>query len=232
MPASSAPVWVSLWPWATSTLQPSARLCARPYQRLPQPLVLVPPIQLVLQASDKQNATLQAQLPLPLNDQHPDYAAFTVANYLFGGGGDSRLWRRIREKEGLSYDVRSVVDWSSYELNSPWVITAIFAPQNRAKVEAAWREELSHSLKEGFTAAELEGARQGLLNARRLGRAQDTTVAAQLVSNLHLNRSFQVSQKVDETIASLTLQDVNTAWRAHVNPDRLAVAWGGDFPTP
>ncbi len=202
------------------------------YQRLPQPLVAVPPLRLLLPVPDKQNAALQAQLPLPLNDAHPDYAAFMVANYIFGGGGNSRLWQRIREKEGLSYDVRSFVQWSPVDLNSLWVSTAIFAPQNQPRVEAAWREELLRSLKDGYTAAELEDARQGLLAARRLGRAQDATVAAQLVSNLHLNRTFQLSQNVDEAIARVTLQAVNTAWRTHLNPDRLAVAWGGDFKTP
>ncbi len=202
------------------------------YQRLPQPLVAVPPVRLLISAPDKQNATLQAQQPLPLNDSHPDYAAFMVANYIFGGGGNSRLWQRIREKEGLSYDVRSLVDWNPIDLHSTWTSTAVFAPQNQPKVEAAWLDELQRSLKDGFTAAELEDARQGLLNARRLSRAQDATVAAQLVSNLHLNRQFQVSQKVDESISRVTLQAVNAAWRAYVVPDRLAVAWGGDFKTP
>ena len=202
------------------------------YRRLPQPLVLPAPVRLTLPTPDKQNATLLVQLPLPLSDQHPDYAAFTLANYIFGGGGDSRLWRRIREQAGLSYDVRSSVDWSSVDLNSGWSSSAIFAPQNQPKVEAAWREELQRSVQEGFTAAELQSARQGLLNFRRLGRAQDAGVVAQLAGNLHLGRSFAVSQAVDDTIASLTLEQVNAAWRAHITPERLAVAWAGDFKAP
>ncbi len=202
------------------------------YRRLPQPLVVPPPLRLVLKTPDKQNATLQAQLALPMSDQHPDYAAFTLANYLFGGGGDSRLWRRIREQAGLSYDVRSYVEWSPVDLNSAWVTSAIFAPQNQPKVEAAWREELLRSLQEGFTAAELQSARQGLLNFRRLSRAQDANVAAQLASNLHLNRSFVVSQAVDDAISSLSLEQVNAVWRAHVKPDSLVVAWAGDFKAP
>ncbi len=202
------------------------------YRRLPQPLVQVPPVRLVLQTPDKQNATLLAQLPVPLNDQHPDYAAFMLANYIFGGGGDSRLWNRIREQQGLSYDVRASVDWSTVDLNSGWSNSAIFAPQNQAKVETAWREELLRSVKDGFTTAELESARQGVLNFRRLSRAQDANLAAQLVSQLNLNRNFSVSQQVDDAITGLTLQQVNAAWRAHVKPDRLAVAWAGDFKAP
>ena len=202
------------------------------YRRLSQPLVVPPPVRLVLATPDKQNATLLAQLPLPLNDQHPAYAAFSLANYIFGGGGDSRLWRRIREKEGLSYDVRSLVDWSSHELNSTWSASAIFAPQNQPKVEAAWRDELVRSVRDGFTTEELQAARQGLLNARRLSRAQDATVAAQLANNLQLNRHFDVSQKVDDAIGSLTLEEVNAAWRTFIKPELISIAWAGDFKAP
>ncbi len=211
---------------------PPAAPDAATYRRLPQPLVLPAPVRLVLQTPDKQNATLLAQLPVPLSDQHPDYAAFTLANYIFGGGGDSRLWQRIREREGLSYDVRSAVDWNPVDLNSGWTLSAIFAPQNQPKVEAAWRAELLRSVTDGFTAAELESARQGLLNFRHLSRAQDANLAAQLANNLHLSRSFSVSQEVDDAIASLTLAQVNAAWRAYIKPDKLAVAWAGDFKAP
>ena len=38
-----------------------------------------------------------------------------MANYLLGGGGNSRLWKRIRETRGLSYDVRSGIGWNSFE---------------------------------------------------------------------------------------------------------------------
>ena len=202
------------------------------YQRLPQPLLQPPPLRLLLATPDKQNATLLAQLALPLSDQHPAYAAFTLANTIFGGGGDSRLWQRLREREGLSYDVRSAVDWSPIDQHSTWSSSAIFAPQNQPRVEAAWHEELLRSIKDGFTAAELESARRGLLNSRRLRRAQDANVAAQLASNLHLKRSFGLSQQVDDAIASLTLEEVNAAWRAHIKPERLVVAWAGDFKAP
>ena len=47
---------------------------------------------------------------------------------------------------------------SAIEPNSSWNVSAIFAPQNQPKVEAALREELALSIKEGFTP---EGTRRG-----------------------------------------------------------------------
>jgi len=202
---------------------------AQPYVRVKRPLVAVPPERLMLQAPDKQNAGLLAILRVPLNDTHPDYPAFMLANHIFGAGGSSRLWKRIRETEGLSYDVRSFVQWNNFEPNSAWLSSAIFAPQNQPRVEAAWRAELERSVRDGFTQAEIDEAKASLLNFRRLSRAQDAVVAGSAALNLHLGRSFAISQQVDDRLAAATLEQVNAVWRRYVDPAKVALAWGGDF---
>ena len=199
------------------------------YVRVPQPLVAAPPQRFVEGTPDKANAQFKAQMPLPLTDLSPDYAALAVANFIFGQGQDSRLWQRVRQKEGLSYGVGSGIAWSNTDANSMFSISAIFAPQNHAKVEAAVMEELARSLKDGYTQAELDAARSGLLNARRLGRAQDGVVAGRLAANLLLGRRFAISQQVDDAIAALTLEQVNAAWRQYVEPQKLVLGWAGDF---
>ncbi|MBP6317293.1 MAG: insulinase family protein [Rubrivivax sp.] len=202
------------------------------YQRMPQPLVAVPPQRFVEVTPDKANASLQGMLALPISDRHPDYAALSLANYIFGLSQSSRLWMRIRETEGLSYSVYSLLRWSSTDDNTPWTVNAIFAPANQPKVEAALKEELARSLKEGFTQQELEQGRTGLLNERRLSRAQDASVTGALAQNLYLGRSFAYSQQVDDAMAKLTVEQLNAAWRKYIQPERLVLAWGGDFKPP
>jgi zinc protease len=202
---------------------------AAPYARVPQPLVMPPATRIVIATPDKQNATLRARLPLPLSDNDADYPALSMANYLLGGGGNSRLWKRIRETEGLSYDVGSNVRWSSREQNSVWQATAIFAPQNGAKVEAALKEEIARALKDGFTAQELAEGQRGLLSFRRLSRAQDTAIAAGAARNLDLGRTWEISQRVDNAIGALTLAQVNAALRKYLKPENFVFALAGDF---
>jgi zinc protease len=199
------------------------------YVRVPQALVAVPPLRFLESTPDRANANFKAQLALPLTDLSPDYAALAVANYIFGQGQDSRLWQRVRQKEGLSYGVGSGIQWSATDANSLFSMGAIFAPQNQARVEAAVLEELARSLQDGFTPAELGSARSGLLNARRLGRAQDAAVAGRLAANLLLARRFALAQQVDDAIAALTLDQVNAAWRRHIAPGQLVLGWAGDF---
>ena len=200
-----------------------------PYTRVAQPLVTVKPELLLIATPDKPNANMLVRLPFPLNDTDNDYPALMVANHLLGAGGSSRLWKRIRESQGLSYDVRSQVDWFNIDRNSMWQASAIFAPQNRAKVEAAFREELARALTDGFTAQELAEGKASLLSFRQLARAQDSGVAFTLANNLFLGRTFAIQAQVDAAIGQLTLEQVNAALRKYLATDRLVLVFAGDF---
>lgn len=202
---------------------------AAPFQRIPRPLVELPPVRIAIETPDKQNATLQARLPIPVRELDADRAALNVANFVVGSGGNSRLWKRIRETEGLSYGVYSYVAWSPIDANSEWIASAIFAPQNRAKVESAFRDELERAQKQGFSAAEIEQAKAGLLNYRRLARAQDETLAGDLLQNEYLGRDMRSAQQLDDAIAAVTADQAMAAWRKYVDPARLVLGVAGDF---
>ncbi|MEX8503857.1 MAG: M16 family metallopeptidase [Leptothrix ochracea] len=201
-----------------------------PYTRVPTPLVKVPATKLTLALPDKQSATLLVRQAVELSDADVDYPALMMANWLLGGpGGDSRLWLRIREKEGLSYDVRSQIQWSNVEPHSIWSASVSFAPQNAVRVETAFREEVARAFKDGFTAKELASGQQSLLSFRKLSRAQDGALAAAMVSQLELGRTFEQTRKVDEAIAGLSLDQVNAALRRYLHPDDFVMAWAGDL---
>jgi zinc protease len=199
---------------------------------VPFPPYAPPPARMAFRTPDKQNAVMQAILPLPLKEGDADYAALMMANYLLGNGGNSRLWLRIREKDGLSYDVRSTIGWDQYGTNSWWVASAIFAPANRARVEAAFTEEVQRALKDGFTAKELDEGKQGLLNFRTLSRAQDRNVAGAWARNLDLGRTFAFSAAVDAQLKALTLAQVNAALRKYIEPAKFVIGFAGDFKEP
>jgi zinc protease len=202
---------------------------AQAFVRAPQPWRAPAPTRQLLATPDKANANLLLDQPVAINDTHADFAALLMANHLLGGDPSSRLWMRIREKEGLSYGVYSYVGWNSFELHSRWQVSATYAPQNQPKVELALKEEVARALKDGFTQAELDAGRTSVLNQRRLGRAQDAAVVGALGSNLYLQRSFALHQQNDDRIAALTLDQVNAALRRYIDPAAWAVMWAGDF---
>lgn len=188
------------------------------------------PTRMVLRTPDKANAVFMATLPLPVGERDDDHVPLMLANHLLGGGGNSRLWLRVREKGGLSYDVGSAIQWDVHERNSWWLLNAIYAPANRQAVETAVREEIERTRRDGFTARELAEAKDGLLKLRQLSRAQDGTLALQWTRHLNLGRSFAHAADIDARIQRTTLEQVNAALRRYLDPQHLVWGVAGDFP--
>jgi zinc protease len=153
-----------------------------------------------------------------------------VADYLFGGGAglNSRLMERLRQKDGLSYGGGSSLNPGTIDRAGSFSISAIAAPQNLAKVDAAVRAELERVLKEGFSAEEIARAKSGLLQQRVQTRAQDGSLASGWNTYLYLDRTFAWSKQFEAHIAALTAAQVNAAFRKAIDPARLSIVLAGD----
>ena len=136
---------------------------------------------------------------------------------------------RARETEGLSYNVRSSLSVSAFEPNASWSIYAIYAPQNRERLERAVGEELARVLKDGFSDKEISDGITALLNYRNLARAQDDVVAGVWLDYLERGRTFAWSADMDKKISALTPDVVNAAMRKYLRPDAFSTAVAGDF---
>jgi zinc protease len=199
------------------------------YRRIESPLWAGAPARLVSRTPDKQNAVLQVRLPLPLDDSHADAPALRVANMILGQGGNSRLWVRLREKGGLSYDVGSRIDWNPREPHSVWRASAIFAPANLGAAETALREEVERALRDGFTEDEVRDARAALLRFAQLQRAQDASLAGSLASQLDLGRTMAWSAQLEEAISKVTREQAHAALKRYLKPEAFVTGIGGDF---
>jgi zinc protease len=182
----------------------------------------------------KSNAVLLARLNLPLRVTDPDYPAMLAANDILGGSTmKSRLGDRIRQKEGLSYGVRSQLhgddSLDGRDYAGSLEISAIAAPQNMAKVEAAVREELARLAEGGVTAGELQDSVNSLLAARRQSLAVDGNIAAMLDELAYFHRDIGFEQDMQARIAALTVADVNAVLRKRLHPEDLSVYVAGDF---
>ena len=179
---------------------------------------------------DKENGIYIAKMNLNLRDDDAAYPAMLVANYLFGGGAglNSRIMERIRQKEGLSYGGGSTLRVGSLDRAASFSISAIAAPQNLAKVDAALKEELARVLKEGFSAEELARAQSGLKQQAVQARSQDASVAKNWTNYQYLQRTFAWSQALEEKIGALTVAQVNETFRKMIDPSKLTVVMAGD----
>jgi zinc protease len=200
-----------------------------PYTRVPEPYRAIPAQNFDIPTPDKANAFYVSRLPLDLQDTSPEFSALYMANYLLGTSETSRLWNRVREKDGLSYNVRSNLAVSSFEPRGSWTVYAIYAPENRKRLEQAIGEELARVRKDGFTDEEIRDGIASLLNYRRLARAQDDVLASTWIDYIRRGRTFAWSAEMDKQIAALTPAAVNDSLRKYMKPEDFSTAVAGDF---
>jgi zinc protease len=201
----------------------------KPWTRVPDPLVVKKPIATKIETPDKANAYIVGVTSFPLMDTDPDYPALMLANYIVGGSADSRLWNRIRQRDGLSYGVGSSISVNRFEPNASFNVSATFAPQVLDRLRNGLQEELSRATSAGFTAQEVAEGKSALLLERGLSRTRDSSLAGALVEQEYAGRTFALSGQVDKAIEALTPEQVSAALKKYVNADALAYVFAGDF---
>jgi len=200
-----------------------------PYKRIPWQHFDVQATDSTIETPDKANAVFRGGLNLKLRDDDPDFAALVLGNYLLGGSSDARLARRIREKDGLSYSVGSWLNVGAQDEAADFGVYAIYAPQNRARLEQAIRQELARALDEGFTQAEVDDGRRALLQARKVARNSDAALAGRLAGYSLIGRTFKWDEAFEQKLAALTPAEVRAALRRHLDPSKLTLVKAGDF---
>ncbi|MCS7080330.1 MAG: insulinase family protein [Chloracidobacterium sp.] len=201
-----------------------------PFVRIETPFQAVPPVDETFETPDKANAFFVAGQPLEIRDDDPDYPALVLASYIFGGGFlNSRLAVRIRQTEGISYGVGAQLQVSSLDRSGAFVVFAIYAPQNLARLEAAFKEEVERAVREGFTLKEVEVAKAGYLQERQVARAQDRELAPGLVNYRYLGRRLTWEADFEAKIKALTPEQVSAAFAKYISYDKMSRFKAGDF---
>lgn len=184
-----------------------------------------------IQTPDKANAFLFARTNINMTTDHPDYPALMLANYIVGNQASkvNRLTTRIRDKEGLSYHTSSNLIVPVLNPTGIFMGIAIFNPQNVAKVEETFKEEIERAVKEGFTKEEIEAAKSGLIQQLEVQRTQDSALAGMLGDYLYYERTLEWDKRLEEKIKSQTAEQVSEALRRYIDPKKITVIKAGDF---
>ncbi|WP_304518068.1 M16 family metallopeptidase [Cecembia rubra] len=188
------------------------------------------PINLSIETPDKPNAFFLASQQFEMNDSHEDYPALVLGNFMLGGGFlNSRLAVRIRQKEGISYGVGSGFGAGALDKVGTFQGYAIYAPENLARLEEAFREEIIKAIEEGFTEEEVAAAKAGWLQNRSVNRSQDNYLAGTLNGNLFLKRDITWEQELEDKVNALTPQQIQAAMKRHIDLSKMSFVKAGEF---
>ena len=200
------------------------------FERIEQKHFDIPGEQFVIETPDKANAVFMTGLAIPLRDNHEDYTALVMGNFMLGGGFlSSRLATRIRQQEGLSYSVGSQFSADSEDVTGSFFAYAIYAPENASALQAAFDEELDKVINTEFGKKEVEDAISGFIEYQKNLLTSDRTLAGYLAKGLYLGRTMAWRAALIDKIKLLTPGDIREAMARHIVPGNMSVVVAGDF---
>ncbi len=194
------------------------------YKRIAYPHQKLPVITPFFNTPDKENAVVVMSNSIPVGELDEDYAAMVLGNYIFGGGFiNSRLAKRLRQNDGLSYSVGSFMEFSPLDSRSSFGAYAFAAPQNVERVIKGFNEELQRVLNDGFTSEEIDAAKSGILQRNKLSRSEDGSLVSALTRNLLYDRDILRGKQLEEKLASLSAEDVHTVMKKYLRIEDFTI---------
>jgi len=157
---------------------------------------------------------------------HPDHAAFTLANLVFGGYFSSRWVANIREDKGYTYSPNSGVDHppaGSRVTLSADVATGVTAP---ALLETWY--ELGRIATVPVGQGELDQARRYAVGSLALSTASQAGLASTLSALTASGLGVGWLRDSPKALAAVTVDDVLQAAGRYLSPSRLTTVLVGD----
>lgn len=151
--------------------------------------------------------------------RHQDAPALDLAATLLGRGYSSRLWKRLREERALVHSIDAST-WNPGDTGLFW-ISFTCEPQNREASEQAVLDTLAECVRDGFSAQEIEKARNlaivSEVNSRKTmsGQAGRLGTTEVVIGDLHYTRRYF------ERLASVGASDLPSIVETYLRADRL-----------
>ena len=157
------------------------------------------------------------------------YAA-ALFNTILGGGMSSRLFQRIREKEGLVYTVLSY--HNGYLHGGYEAVYAACAPKNLKRVLNITLEEMRRMKREGATAQELSSAKMHLKGSILLSLESTVSrMSGMARQEYYFGRQFSADEIIQQ-IDNVTLEDLQQVAETIVDPGSLSLTMLGNVKNP
>jgi zinc protease len=164
-------------------------------------------------------------LGVPRNS--PDYFALSVANQILGGPAANRLFRALRTREGLTYGASS--DLVCHRTLGAWVAkTFTRTPETIKSVQVAL-DQMRHLRDHGITDQELETAQGYLIGHLALEFETSDGMASRILELMIHNLPLEYWNRFPDKIRALTAQEVSSATRRYLDPDRNIIVLVGNL---
>jgi zinc protease len=183
----------------------------------------------VIDTPDKKGAMVLVGHNLALNVTDERYPALWVGSFMVGGSPSSRIFDRLRQKEGLAYGAwGSIVPAFEGDFGR-FVAGAICAPKNAGKAMSYLMEEITKFDNQGVTADELQQARKALLAQIRNRLADDRYLVGFIDRTLDTGRSIGFYDDLVAKLRKVDVAEVNRIVAETLQSDAMARVTAADL---
>ena len=159
----------------------------------------------------------------------PDYEAALIANAALGQSSlTSRIGKRVRDTEGLSYTLFSRYLSTDY-LDGVWMVDVAVAPQNLAKALRSTKEEIDKYEREGITEAEVATQKSFFAGNYLVRLGTNGGVAAALCTAERFGYGPAYLDEFPKRIRAVTKAQVDEVIRTKLHPDKMHLIVAGDL---
>ncbi|HVS30718.1 MAG TPA: pitrilysin family protein [Thermoanaerobaculia bacterium] len=177
----------------------------------------------------KANMNLIFGGPSGLRRNDPDYEAALVGNAALGQNAlSSRIGRRVRDTEGLSYNLSSRYQMSD-ALDGVWLVNVNVAPQNLARAMKSTEDEIVKFAREGVTDEEVAIQKNFFAGNFQVNLGSNAGVASALVTAEKFGFGPKYLDEYPSRIRAVTRAQVNAAMKRHLVADKLHVVVAGEL---
>jgi zinc protease len=193
-------------------------------EALPPVAPLTHAITAAIQYPSEQTHLLMGAPCIKVND--PDYFPLLIANYILGDNLlMSRLFKEVREKRGLAYQIHSYLH--TMKQPGPFIIKLQTQNHQIKEAIAVVQDTLTRFVNEGPTAQELIDAKEGLSQAFPLSMNSNAKLSMQLDQISFYQQPLDFLDTYQDKLKAVTLAEIQATLKKHIPLETMALITAG-----
>ena len=148
-----------------------------------------------------------------------EYAVLQVIDSILGGGMSSRLFRNVRDTEGLAYQIGS--SYSPNRIKGHFMVYIGTNPKTLKYSEKRLMEEVNRLKTEPVSEQELKAAKEKLIGQYYIGLETNLDKAAALSNFEASSRGFEFIEEYKTLINSVTSKDIMNIAKKYFNENKV-----------
>ena len=164
----------------------------------------------------------------------PDYASLRVMTQILGGGFSSRLFQRIRTKEGLAYAAYAGYS-AQFDRPGSWFASVSTKSESTVKALSLMREEITRMRDTEVTDDELKLAKDSILKGEAFDYDSTGKIVGRLLTYEYYGYPADFLQRSRAAVEKVTKADVSRVARQYLNDNgfvTLVLGKPKDFDKP